>query len=533
MLIKTLKISVLSAAMATLAACGGGGGGGSSTPTYSSKTVNGVAVDFYLADATITFSNPNCAPIKTDKNGHFELKTTEACQESEMIITGGTDTGTGLPFTGRLQLKKTDFNQATKVAVTPLTTLENHLSDAEKKDQLATILANLGIADAGAQNLSTFDPMADGSAQTAAAAFALQQLVNKIEDNLESLKVNGNAAFSGDQAAKIAFSAVIKVVKADPLFKDGSVKFDESILDDVLIEAFQVAQEKLIEQDPNAVIPVGLINDIAADTIKLTTMLDTLVKQGGDVTLLLTELKKPENQTILQDTLKAPVPEELTPEQPTPEQPTPEITQPIYSNFSIADYSIVDLKNSTKNQPIALDLKDVDKILAFNFGITNTQKAVDDSFRLGFSVQAHSASRTETLDVILDNVKVTFDKTGRIATATIQQGTLLTVDSSLKFPIPGQNITLSYAQLESPRNFSVSNNRTISLSQLLKSDERLESAYNTYKANLVSGSTLGAKIFVEPKTYKIDSALSLQVSTMQIKNYSFSAPSLAAYFKLK
>lgn len=516
---KALKISVLSTAMATLAACGGGGGGGSAAPTYTSKTVNGVAVDFYLADATISFTNKNCSPIKTDAKGQFVLKTTEACQESAMIITGGTDTGTGLPFTGRLQLKQTDFNQATKVAVTPLTTLEKHLVDAGQADQLAKILENLGITDVNATDLSSFDPVVDGSAKTAAASFALQQLVNKIEDSLESVKINNASAFDANQAAQIAFLAVIDIVKEQPLFKDGAISFDESTLNQVLDQAFTAAETKLQEKDENAFIPTSLINDIAADSNKLSTLLDTLVKQGGNASQLLNDLKKPEHQTVLEDTLK--------------DEPTEIITQPIYSNFSIADYSVLQLKNSSQTAPIVLDLKDIDTVLEFNFGINNTKKALEDHFRLGFSIQAHAGNRTETLDVILDEVKVTFDKTGRIATATIAQDTFLTVDSSMKFPVPGQNMTVSYIQLKSPRTFSVSNNRSISLSQLLKSNDQLESAYNTYKANLAPGNSMSAKIFVEPSNYQIDSALGLQVSTMKIANYSFSAPSLSAHFKLK
>lgn len=519
MFIQAVKISALSAAMLTLAACGGGGGGGSSTPAYTSQTVTGVAVDFYLKDATITFKNPNCASVKTNHTGQFSFKTSQACQNSAMSITGGTDTGTGLPFTGRLQLKATDFNQANKLAVTPLTTLEKHLVDAGQQDQLANILANLGIRDEGTQDLSHFNPVTDGTARTAAVAFALQQLVNKIEDNLENLKVNDSAVFSADQAAQIAFLAVIDVVKEQALFTQGAVSFDESTLNLVLDQAFTAAEAALQAKDPDAMIPVSLMNDIAADLSKLAQLLDDLVKQSGDAQQLLNELKKPENQAILEETLKEPASEI--------------ITQPVYGNFAVAGYSVLDLKNSSQAAPILLDPKDIDKVLEFNFGINNTTKALEDNFRLGFSVQAHTGDRTETLNVILDEVKVTFDKTGRIATATISEGTLLTVDSSMKFPVPGQNASVSYIQTESPRTFSVSNNRTISLSQLLQSDDRLASAYNNYKANLVSGNSMDAKIFVEPKNYLIDPALGLQVSTMKIKNYSFSAPSLKAYFRLK
>ena len=479
---KTLKISMLSAAITTLAACGGGGGGSdSAAPAYKGNTVNGVAVDFYLKDALIRFSNPNCAPIRTNAQGQFSFTTTATCQSSEMLISGGIDLGTGLPFTGRLQLKNTNFNQATQLAVTPLTTLEKHLVDAGQQALLPTILQNLGINDVD-QDLSTFNPVTDANAQTAAAVFALQQLVNKIEDNLESLQINGTSAFSADQAA-------------------------------------QIAENQLQAQDPDATIPASLISDIAADSVKLSTLLDTLVQQGGDGQQLLLELQKPENQAVLEETLQPP--------------PAEIITQPIYGDFSVADYSVMDLKNSSQVQPIELDLKDIDTVVEFNFGIQNTQKALQDNFKLGFSIQAQTNNRTETLDVILDEVQVTFDKTGRIATASINKDTLLTVASSLNFPIPGTSASTSYASFELPRAFSVSNNRTISLSQLLNSDQRLKSAYDTYKASLVSGNSLRAKIFVAPTNYQIDGNLGLDVSSMSIRNINFSAPSVAAYFKLK
>jgi hypothetical protein len=519
---KALKISVLSAAMATLAACGGGGGGGSSTPTYTSTAVNGVAVDFYLKDATISFSNPNCAPIKTDAQGQFKFNTTENCQASEMIITGGTDIGTGLPFTGRLQLKNTDFNQANKVAVTPLTTLEKHLVDAGQQDQLAKILENLGITDEGAKDLSSFNPVTDGSAHTAAASFALQQLVNKIEDNLENFKVDGNSAFSANDAAQIAFLAVIDIVKEKPLFKEGAINFDESTLNSVLDQAFTAAEGKL----DDVIIPNNLINDIAADANKLSGLLDTLVKQGGDAEQLLAELQKPENQDAIQDVIKQP-------------ETGSEVPVPHYGNFSLAGYSVIDVKNSTQDQPILLDLKDIDTSLEFNFGIKDTTTALNDSFKLGFNVTAASGERSENLQVILDEVQVSFDKTGKIASATIPQDTLVTVRSSMAFPIPGSNASTSYIQTQSPRQFSISNNRnSISLSQLLNSDDRLTSAYNNYKDYLKSGSTVSSQVFIAPTQYKIDSALGLTEQSMQLKindkNYmTFIAPSLNAYFKLK
>ena len=514
---KTLKISVLSAAIATLAACGGGGGG-SSTTAYTSQEINGVAVDFYLANATIEFSNKNCTPIKTDAKGEFTFKTTDACQKSAMIITGGTDLGTNLPFTGRLQLKETDFNQVTDVTVTPLTTLEKHLDDAGQLDKLDIILLNLGISQKIA-DLTTFNPVANGDAKTAAASFALQQLVNKIEDNLQAVKINGTSAFTADQAAAFAFAAVIDVVQKKPLFKADALQFDTDILNEVLDQAVEKAQDQLDKRQVDAFIPKTVLTSVADDSVKLATSLDTLVKTAGNGEALFEKLKQ--DPTEIQTVSKTPPAEIELP------------ARPIYADFAFADHTLSELNQSSKANPVILDVRDIDKVLDVDFGIQQATAQVNDSFKIGFSIQAQVGTHAETLDVILDEVKVSFDETGRIATATIQQGTLLTVNSSMKFPIPGQNATTSYIQVESPRSFSLNNNYSISLAQLLASDSRLVSAYDQYKSNLRSGSTLNAKILVQPKRYQIDPTLSLLNQSMTIKNDSFSAPGITAYLALK
>ena len=513
---KIFKISVLGATMATLAACGGGGGG--SAPTYTSQTVNGVAVDFYLKDATVSFSNSKCAHLKTDAQGNFSFKTTEACQNSDMTITGGTDIGTGLAFTGSLKLKTTDFNSANKIAVTPLTTLEKHLIDAGQQDQLATILKNLGL-DTDPAHLSSFNPVADGNAQTAATAFALQQLINKIEDNLETLTVNGTTAFSAEQAAKIAFAAVIEVLKTQTLFTQGTLNFDTDALNTILNTAFTQAETQLQEKDPTLLIPNDIINTIATDTTLLGRLLNQLVSSGSSGQDLLTQISNPDVQQELKELL-AP--------------PSPTILQPHYADFNFAGYSLTNVINSSAVAPILINKTDIDKSFSIDFGIKNANTALTDTFKLGFSVNAKNSQNNEDLNVILDEIVVNFDDKGSVKSAHIAQGTLVTVQSSLAFPVPGTDSKVTYIKTEAPRDYSLTNNGgSISLAQLLNSDSRLQAAYNTYKDQLNIGSSLSSQIYIQPSKYEIDSALGFQTKTLNIKTDSFTAPSITAHFKLQ
>ncbi len=137
---KTLKLSVLSIALTSLlTACGGGGGsdGGSTTPPFTSKTVAGQAVDFYLKNATVTLTDcldDKNLPIvvNTNEKGEFTFDTTEKCQSSAMTVTGGIDIATGLNFTGTLKIQKTDLQNfsSAKVVVSPLTTLQVYAGSA-------------------------------------------------------------------------------------------------------------------------------------------------------------------------------------------------------------------------------------------------------------------------------------------------------------------------------------------------------------------------------------------------------------------
>lgn len=519
MLNKTVKFSVLAATISTLLTACGGGGGDSSSSTFKAKEISGLAVDFYIQDGLVSFSNTNCQtkePITTDEHGNFSFTSSEACQNSAITITGGKDIATGLPFTGQLKIKNIDFQAPDRIVVSPLTTLENYLIETKQPEVLAQILKNLGITEVTTSNISNFDPAKDGSAHTAAAAFALQQLINQIEDNLETVNKNdGSPALNSNQSNQFAFQSVVSSLIEKPLFLGSTINIDTSILETIISTALDKAETAVNVNLPDAekiTINTQLVDQVKVAMVSLTTTLDSAIKNASSGDDLFTEISKDEHKDKLTETL----------------------AQPMYGSIKLAGIELLSVKQSTETDPILITHADLDQTIAIDFGIQNAKAALTDNFKIGFHVQIQgTGSRTETLSAILDNVQVNFDKTGTITSATILKDTLVTVESSLPFTSPTANLTVSYAQTGLPKTIYLSNNRTISLADILKSDSRLNDAYNHYKSYLKSESTLSSSAYILPTSYGIDPKLSLSTSTLTIKNTSFTAPSMTGHFKLK
>lgn len=174
-----LKWSTLASAI-LLTACGGGSS--SSTP-FAPKAISGTAVDFHITGADVDFTNPDCETaypdLKTDQDGKFSFTTTEKCQETGFIITGGIDTVTQLPFQGTLKVKSSNYQAAstTEIVASPLTTLQAELPAAD----FARVLADLGFN--LNEDVTTFDPIAEGTDEQKAAVFVLQQIFTKLESS--------------------------------------------------------------------------------------------------------------------------------------------------------------------------------------------------------------------------------------------------------------------------------------------------------------------------------------------------------------
>ncbi len=240
---KYIKYTFLATTITTLltACAGSDGSNNSSTAPFAPKSISGAAVDFYLANATVKFDDCNGLTTTTDAQGQFSFKTTADCNNSAITITGGTDIGTGLPFTGTLKIKKTDLQNISNndLVASPLTSLEYYLGSGD----LQVVLNNLGLTTVTAANIKSFNPITDGSAKEMAVIFTLQQLATQIEDNFQAInKSDGSIALTQEQATQIAFSTIGSALKTQgkTLF-DGSGKLQATALDEILTAAVTTA----------------------------------------------------------------------------------------------------------------------------------------------------------------------------------------------------------------------------------------------------------------------------------------------------
>lgn len=196
-------LGLTASAVATLVACGGGSDSPAPTPTPTPAAVQGKAVDFYLAQATVTFLDCSNKTATTKANGDFTFP--DGCTTSALKVTGGTDIGTNQPFTGVLQAPAVAYKAGVTPVVTPLTTLVAQLGSA----QAAALATKLGLQ---GKDLATLDPMQD--AAVLKAAVVVQQLVDQVSKALAGLSKSTGGTLTAEAAAAAAASAVASAVNA-------------------------------------------------------------------------------------------------------------------------------------------------------------------------------------------------------------------------------------------------------------------------------------------------------------------------------
>ncbi|ODV43993.1 hypothetical protein AWV79_12690 [Cupriavidus sp. UYMMa02A] len=192
-----LTLGIMAAAAATLVACGGGDD--STPPSQPSAAVNGKAVDFYLSGSTVTFLDCDNKTATTNATGDFTFPA--GCTKSALKVTGGTDIGTNLPFTGVLQAPSLEYKEGVTPVISPLTTLVAQ----HGADQAAAVATKLGLA---GKDLPTLDPMQDPAVLQ--AAVVVQQLIGQVTKTLTGLATGGT--LSDEAAAAAAAKAVASAV---------------------------------------------------------------------------------------------------------------------------------------------------------------------------------------------------------------------------------------------------------------------------------------------------------------------------------
>ncbi len=124
----------------------------------------------------------------------------------------------------------------------------------------------------------------------------------------------------------------------------------------------------------------------------------------------------------------------------------------------------------------------------------------------------------------MNNVTLNFNANGSIKSATIPAGTKISIITSLV-------IDKTSFTLDNPVNIT-SANGTVSLQNLINSNEKLEKYYKSYVGKLKANDTVQVSAFVLPITYVIDANLGLATGAVDFGGDNYLASTLTAYFKL-
>ncbi|MGE1005287.1 TEK signal peptide protein [Ralstonia solanacearum] len=249
---RNLVLSLAVAAASALAACGGGGGSDSGS-SPSTGQVQGKAVDFYLSQANVVFTDCNNQATTTDSTGNFTFPS--GCSKSAIKVSGGTDIGTGLAFGGVLLAPASDVAQGSAAVVTPFTTVLTQVGT----DQSAALAAKLGVQ---SSNLLTQDPMLDVTMLK--GAVVLQQLIEQIAKALAGL----SASTGGSLTAEAAAAAAAKAVGTTVIGSSGSVDLTSTTLISNAVAAAVTNSEAALPSSVQA-----SISAVAANVAALVTPL--------------------------------------------------------------------------------------------------------------------------------------------------------------------------------------------------------------------------------------------------------------------
>ena len=284
----TRKNAILSLSMSlALAGCGGGSSEGTvADPVIvTSSTTSGKAIDGYLSAADVLCDQNNNgvadaaeATTTTDANGNF---TFAAACKSTIVVSGGTNIDTGLPFKGVLKAP------AGSTVATPLTSLlVSGLS-------LAEVAVALGLP--VGTDVSKIDPAEkNGEGKLvnpglAQKTIALQQIVQQITNTISGLAENSTGAALqaiGTEVAK-ALVTIIKTSAATPLI-DNSGNVATTLVSSVIQQSVANVQ---VAADPRLAIVKTSIATISKESVAeltastITAQAQTLAQTENSNTL--------------------------------------------------------------------------------------------------------------------------------------------------------------------------------------------------------------------------------------------------------
>ncbi|MDH5340627.1 MAG: hypothetical protein OEW22_12665 [Rubrivivax sp.] len=239
----SLRLIPAAVAVLLLASCGGGGGTAPNPNPPPVSSSSGVAVDGYLKFATVLCDSNGNGLVDA---GEREAGTSAAGQfsfapecESGLVVRGGTNADTGLPFTGQLRAP------AGAKVVSPLTTL---LAAGATQAELDAALD----LDAGTDLLNTDPALTQNGDLVHPALFrktlAMQQLIQKAAELFAALAGQTSADAVRALYATVAASFAGQLGAAAPLI-DGST-MDPAVVAGLVAAATKDAKALFAFLDP-------------------------------------------------------------------------------------------------------------------------------------------------------------------------------------------------------------------------------------------------------------------------------------------
>lgn len=264
-----------------LAACGGS----SSDPAPAAATpatASGRAVDGYLRGAAVTcdvnangLADAGEAATTTSATGAYSV----ACDQG-LVLTGGTNVDTGLPFQGKLR------SPAGSTVITPLTNLVVLGLSSAKVAEVLGLPAGTDV--------TQLDPaLQTNGVYTNQAVFqktlALQQLIQQTSEVIFAASVGGTATVAVSQAqydavARAVTAALSSVTSAAPLMtSSGTVSSGlVSTLIAAAVEAVKTSTDPTLATLKTAAAALDATRVASFATTSLTTQLTILVTATGD-----------------------------------------------------------------------------------------------------------------------------------------------------------------------------------------------------------------------------------------------------------
>lgn len=416
-----------------------------SNPNPPTAQAKGKAVDFYLANAIVTFDNCTGKPTaKTDENGSFTYPT--GCNNTALTVTGGVDIGTKLPFTGVIKAPQTTAGILN--IASPLTTLVVYSGGNS-----AAVAAKLGLTGTDA-NLLTVDPMT--SPKLLQQTVVVQQFVEQIQEALVQLSKD---SLTPEQAARAASAALAARLEAQTGTADlTSTDFIQAAVQGAVLEAkndlpasMQANIEKIAANTAAltaAVIQekVATVNEAMKDVqVNPNNPQATLNNLGTKLDTIADVATSPATANLI-ETLAAAITspnvsaadlKELG--QAIADKDTAKITQALSDIPEIPASVVDDLKNIDQlkdyiklislglNDGQATDIQNTDNTSLSTTGSLNSVQV--KLGKMGAAFQGNNLTAQvglnyrlnngNTLDLVVDRVNMTFDNNGILSSATV------------------------------------------------------------------------------------------------------------------